>query len=49
VFQQRRGADYLSENTIVADFVGYEAPDQSSGLGVAFCEIMQDRAGVAKA
>lgn len=40
---------YLSGNTIVADFVGYEAPDHFLGPEAAFHEIMQGRAGVAKA
>lgn len=40
---------YLSGNTIVADFVGYEAPDHFLGPEAAFREIMQGRAGVAKA
>ena len=40
---------YVSGNTIVADFVGYDAPDHFLGPDAAFRAIMQGRAGVSNA
>jgi all-trans-8'-apo-beta-carotenal 15,15'-oxygenase len=39
---------YVAGNTIVADFVGYDAPDHFFGPDAAFRAIMQGRAGVAR-
>jgi all-trans-8'-apo-beta-carotenal 15,15'-oxygenase len=39
---------YVRGNTIVADFVGYDAPDHFIGPDAAFRAIMQGRAGVAE-
>lgn len=40
---------YMAGNTIVADFVGYDAPDHFLGPEASFRAIMQGRDGVAKA
>jgi all-trans-8'-apo-beta-carotenal 15,15'-oxygenase len=39
---------YERDNTIVADFIGYDAPDHFFGADAAFRAIMQGRAGVAR-
>jgi all-trans-8'-apo-beta-carotenal 15,15'-oxygenase len=40
---------WRSENSVVADFVGYDAPDHFLGPDASFRAIMQGRDGVAKA